>query len=139
MPTAGSQLIDAGQSCGDLGLTDALGNPRIIGASCDIGGVARPDVSSTQPSAENDAPSLTAFPNPTLGFVNLSLGSPVDKTSTPSSIQLLNAAGQTVYEGLYAIDGSGSLYLPLTHLPAGLYQVAVRVDDHLLTTRFTIQ
>ena len=138
-PGPNSPLIDAGIDCGSPDPTDAFGNPRTVGASCDIGAVERQDVTALQTPTGVDEPSLTAFPNPARSFVKLSLEGLPNNVTAPAAIQLFDAAGQLVYEGLHPVDASTSLYLPLTHLPAGLYQVAVRVDGHLLTTRLTLQ
>lgn len=77
------------------------------------------------------------YPNPFSDAANVSL-----KLETPSqvSLRIFNAMGAEVAFRNYGVL-SGDLVFPLdaSNLPAGVYQVHIKMDDHLITKKIVIQ
>ena len=143
-PAEGSPLIDRGSSCGSLlpGAKDALGNPRIVGDGCDIGGLERQEVSSVEQASRDER--LRVWPNPASDFIQISFP---QTSGTLQAVELFDGIGRRVAhfspEALQSTaDPAGGTVLGLdlpAGLSAGVYIVSVRFDDATFGARLIIQ
>jgi hypothetical protein len=76
---------------------------------------------------------LQVYPNPTAGFVNVSIA--LDQTSE-ADINVVNNLGQIVLNTKQSTDGNISL--DLSSLPSGIYNVQVSVDGTIATEMISL-
>ncbi len=78
---------------------------------------------------------ISLFPNPSSGFVNISLGNSVVRNA---SISIIDLTGKVVYNA--AVNNSAnSIKVSTNNFESGLYFVTVYTDDFNETTKLIIQ
>ena len=81
---------------------------------------------------------LTVFPNPTSGLVTLQLP---PSNSTQKSIKIFNTSGklEREFKSMEVVPFNGSEHRLFLDLPQGIYIIQCEYEDHILTSRISIQ
>lgn len=82
---------------------------------------------------ENEAVSMSVFPNPTSGEVKIQISQ-----GGQYEFELVNLLGQVVRKGHFAVNGSESIRRDLSDLDRGVYILNVRGDNFDESTKLTI-
>ena len=78
--------------------------------------------------ADQDEKSMTVYPNPTMGTVNLSLTGFNGKKTT---LSVVNVIGTVIYhETLQTVDGRYTKTIDLSKFANGLYYIKLEADDY---------
>lgn len=92
------------------------------------------NLNPTNSSVELEVLPIQLFPNPATNYINITI--PERFTGNPSRMILYDGAGRVFNKHSKVIELSGTLRVPISHLPTGIYWLQITNRQQLLRSKF---
>jgi hypothetical protein len=99
---------------------DIVGNTRVVGSSIDMGAY---EYQGAAGITENNAISVTVFPNPTSSVLNIQMNETIEQVFIYNS---LGALMQTEMKNIFSVE----------NLASGMYVLQIKTNNHTYSKRF---